>query len=233
MDLGGTSDRGRRTNSRRVVFTVTDLTKMIGGVRTVVGYDRDFDDDELGESELIFLAQDNDGNVWHLGQYAEGYDEGGQLGGASAWLAGFLEGAKPGILMKADPTHGSASYSEGYVPAPFYWADEAQLYKVGQKTCLRGHCFKDVMVIREFEKRKPGEAQLKYYARGVGNVRVGYLGNDSEKETLELVKKVQLSQQALTQMRNEALSSRHAPPLRTDAASTASMTGARTVTSRG
>ena len=36
----------------------------------------------------------------------------------------------------------------------------------------------------EFEKRKPGEAQLKYYARGVGNVRVGYLGNDSER-TLE------------------------------------------------
>lgn len=189
---------------RRVVFTLTDLTKMIGGVRTVVGYDRDFDDDELGESELIFLAQDNDGNVWHLGQYAEGYDH-GELAGAKAWLAGFLKGAKPGILMKADPTKGSASYSEGFAPAPFFWADEAQRYKVGQRTCVRGHCYSDVLVIREFEKRVPGASQLKYYARGVGNIKVGYLGNDSEKETLELVKKVRLGKSALAKMRKEAL----------------------------
>ena len=42
---------------RKVVFTVTDMTKEIAGVRTVVGWDRDFQDGELTESELIFLAQ--------------------------------------------------------------------------------------------------------------------------------------------------------------------------------
>ena len=187
-----------------MVFTVTDLTKMIGGVRTVVGYDRDFDGDALGESELIFLAQDNAGNVWHLGEYAESYEQ-GELAGAKGWLAGFLEGAKPGIIMKGDPTKGSDSYSEGYAPAPLYWADEAQLYKAGERTCVRLQCYEDVLVFREFEQRFPGVSQLKYYARGVGNIKVGYLGDDPARETLELVEKVELGQDALAQVREEAL----------------------------
>src|SRR3990172_11026781 len=41
---------------RKVVFTVTDMTKEIAGVRTLVGWDRDYVNDELTESELTFLA---------------------------------------------------------------------------------------------------------------------------------------------------------------------------------
>ena len=42
--------------------------------------------------ELIFLAQDKNGNVWHFGQYAEIYDEeGGASSEALPWLVGGLE----------------------------------------------------------------------------------------------------------------------------------------------
>src|SRR3712207_1228196 len=58
-----------RREEHRVVFTVTDLTKVIDGVRTLVVWDRDYSGGELVETELAFHAQDNDGNVWHLGQY--------------------------------------------------------------------------------------------------------------------------------------------------------------------
>ncbi|MGH2727086.1 MAG: hypothetical protein ACRDKS_08930, partial [Actinomycetota bacterium] len=91
---------------RKLVFTVTDLTKEIAGVRTLVGWDRDFNNGILAESELIFLAQDKDGNVWHFGQYAELYNEEGQFDGGVAWLAGYVEGAKAGILMQANPQLG-------------------------------------------------------------------------------------------------------------------------------
>jgi hypothetical protein len=60
----------------RVVFTVTDLTKVVNGVRVLVAWDRDYASGELLESELAFFAQDNDGNVWHLGQYPEEYEAG-------------------------------------------------------------------------------------------------------------------------------------------------------------
>src|SRR2546422_9749616 len=53
----------------RVVFTVTDLTKVIDGVRAIVCWDMDYVDDELVETELAFFAQDKDGTVWHLGEY--------------------------------------------------------------------------------------------------------------------------------------------------------------------
>ncbi len=188
----------------RVVFTVTDLTKVINGVRTVIVWDRDFSDDELVEAELTFFAQDNDGNVWHLGQYSETYEEEDFVGG-QAWLVGYLEGAKAGIMMKANPQLGMPSYSEGYAPPPFNWTDRARVAEMGQTTSVPFGDYEDVLVIEEFNQEEPDAIQLKYYARGVGLVRIGWSGDDEEQETLELVDIVQLDAEALAEVRAEAL----------------------------
>lgn len=191
---------------RKIVFTVTDLTKEIAGVRTLVGWDRDFNDNVLAESELIFLAQDKEGNVWHFGQYAEQYNEEGQLDGGTGWLVGYLEGAKAGVLMQANPQLGSPGYSEGYAPPPFFWDDFARVYQMGQKTCVKVGCYSDVLVTEEYEPTKPGAFQLKYYARGVGNIRTGWRGEaEEERETLELIKMLQLTPAELLLVRAEAL----------------------------
>src|SRR6185437_3155395 len=63
------------TTPHSVVFTVTDLTKMVDGVRTVVAWDRDFLEGKLEEQELAFFAQDSRGNVWNFGEYPEEYDD--------------------------------------------------------------------------------------------------------------------------------------------------------------
>src|SRR5262245_6825381 len=55
----------------RVVINVTDLTKVVGGVRSVVSWDLDYADGELVEAELAFFAQDTAGNVWRMGEYPE------------------------------------------------------------------------------------------------------------------------------------------------------------------
>jgi len=197
---------GEDVIARRIVFTVTDLTKEIGGVRTLVGWDRDFNNGKLSEGELIFLAQDNAGNVWHFGQYAEQYDDEGHFEGGSAWLAGYLDGAKAGILMQANPTLGKPAYSEGFAPPPFFWDDVARVARIGQKTCVKAGCYSDVMVIEESEPTKPNAFQLKYYARGVGSVRTGWRGSgEEEQETLELIKVVQLTPAELSAARAEAL----------------------------
>jgi hypothetical protein len=198
---GFTVEGGRRV-PHRVVFTVTDLTKVIEGVRTVVAWDRDFSAGELVETELALFAQDNDGAVWHLGQYPEEYEK-GRLVGAPAWIAG-VQNARPGISMKAKPRLGAPSYSQGWGPA-VNWTDRAQVHKVRQRTCVPVSCYRDVLVMEEFSQDEPDAFQLKYYARGVGNVRVGWRGEDPTKETLVLVDLVQLGPEDLAQVRAEAL----------------------------
>jgi hypothetical protein len=80
------------------------------------------------------------------------------------------------------------------------------VYQMGQKTCVPLKCYEDVLVIDETSKEEPGAHQLKYYARGVGYVRVGWRGKgDKTKETLELVKVEQLGPKALAEARAQAL----------------------------
>jgi hypothetical protein len=186
----------------RLVVTVTDLTKVIDGVRTVVLWDQDFADGELVEAELAFFAQDIDGNVWYLGEYPEEYEE-GEFVDAPAWIHGF-EDARAGIAMQADPQPGTPSYSQGWGPA-VDWTDRAQVAQMGEQTCVPSDCYEDVLVTEEFNQEEPGAFQLKYYARGVGNVQVGWRGNDPTQETLELVKIVQLGPKGLEKARTEAL----------------------------
>ena len=63
-----------------------------------------------------------------------------------------------------------------------------------------------VLVVDEFNRDEPDAHQLKYYASGVGGVRVGWAGtNEEEQETLELVKVVHLDPDALAKVRVAAL----------------------------
>ena len=69
----GTALEGGELVRRKVVFTVTDMTKEIAGVQCLIGWDTDYANDELTESELLFIAQAKDGTVWHLGESVEHY----------------------------------------------------------------------------------------------------------------------------------------------------------------
>ena len=98
-----------------VTFTVTDLSKMVDGVPTVVAWDRDFLEGKLQEQELAFFAQDDQGNVWNFGEYPEEYENGKFTGAPSTWIRG-VDGAYGGIHMLSQPRAGM-KYREGLVPA--------------------------------------------------------------------------------------------------------------------
>src|SRR5918996_4188358 len=201
---GFTVDENGEEIPHEIVFTVTDLTKEIGGVQTVVILENDFSDGELEESELAFFAQDNDGNVWHLGQYSETYDpETGEFIGGKAFLVDHPEGARAGIMMLAAPKLGTPSYSQGFAPPPFNFTDRGEVFETGQQISVPFGDFDDVLVIKETSQEEPDAFQLKYYAASVGNIRIG--GEDPSKETLELVDVVELSEDALAEVRAEAL----------------------------
>jgi hypothetical protein len=196
---------GGETIERRIVTTVTDLTKEIAGVRALVVWERDYDDDALIEAELSFRAQDEDGNIWHFGEYTEVFED-DELIGSRVWVPGDPEGAQAGIFMPADPKPGDPSFSQGFAPPPFNWDDRGRVREIADEVCVETDCFQDVVVIEEFEPSIPDALQLKSYARGVGHVRVGWDGaNETEQEELELVERVELTDDQLAEARAETL----------------------------
>jgi hypothetical protein len=77
---------------------------------------------------------------------------------------------------------------------------------MGQETCVPVECYQDVLVIAESSASEPDAEQLKYYAPGVGNVRVGWRGEgEKTQETLELVKLEQMGPEAMAEVRAKAL----------------------------
>jgi hypothetical protein len=190
------------TIQHRLVFTVTDLVKNIDGVLSRVIWDVDYSDGELVETELAFFAQDDRGSVWRMGEYPEEWEE-GEFIDAPAWIAG-VEGARAGIAMPASPAMGAASYSQGWGPAVDF-TDRAYVWEAGIDDCVRVDCYSDVLVINEFNEDEPDANQLKYYAKGVGNIRVGWRGDDTSIEELELVEIIQLTAEELAEIRKVAL----------------------------
>ena len=183
-------------------FTVTDLVKEIGGVPTVVAWIVDYSDGELVEKEIAFYAQDKDGNVWYLGEHPEEYEE-GKFITAPTWIHGIAE-ARAGIMMTAAPRAGSPSYSQGWGPAVDF-SDRGEVSEILEELCTAIECYSDVVVVREFTEMEPGASQLKFYAPGVGNIRVSWRGADAQQEDLELIGINQLNPDEMAEVRAEAL----------------------------
>lgn len=189
--------------SYRVQFTVTDLTKEIDGIETVVCWDQDFVNDELERTGIVFLAQSDDGTVWHLGQYAEKYDAGEFVAARCCWIHG-INDRKAAILMLASPELGTTSFAEKWART-VVWTDRGIVFQVGQETSVPFGAFSDVLVINEPIEDKPGAERLKYYARGVGNVRIDWCGTPTGRKNLELIRVEQLCVGELAKSRSEAL----------------------------
>jgi hypothetical protein len=187
----------------RIEVHVTDLVKEIGGVPSRATWDLDFSNDVLAEAELAFFAQDNAGNVWRMGEYPEVYEE-GKLVEAPSWIHGFQD-AQAGIMMPAKPQTGTPSYSQGWGPA-VNWTDRGQVDQMGQKTCVPVKCYEDVLIVAETSQAEPDAQQLKYWAKGVGNVRVGWRGSgEKTQEELQLTKLEQMDAAAMEAVHIAAL----------------------------
>jgi hypothetical protein len=201
--LNGEADRGGGLSPHEVVTTVTDLTKVVDGVRAVVILERDLNAGNLQEAELNFQAQDDGGNIWNLGEYPEEYENGKFDGAPDVWIAG-LNDAEPGNSMIGNAQLGTPEYLQGWSPE-IEFLDCATVSKMQERTCVPSGCYDDVMVINERSPLEPESGyQLKYYEPGVGNVRVGAVG-DPEGETLVLSKVSQLSPEDLAKARQEAM----------------------------
>ena len=180
--------------SHRVVFTVTDLVKVVNGVMTRVVHDVDIQEGQVVEAELAFFAQDAQGRVWNLGEYPEEFEDGQFVGAPSTWLAG-RQNAQAGVHMLARPeapANRNREYLQGRAPA-IDFLDCARVVAVGGQVRVPAGSFTGVLTVHERSPLESATAiQTKEHAPNVGIVRIGAIA-DPEGETLSLTRFVQLS----------------------------------------
>jgi hypothetical protein len=107
--------------------------------------------------------------------------------------------------MHAKPRLGSPAYVQGEAPSVDFF-DKAVVSKTRQRTCVPVACYRNVLVIDEWDPNQQPEDghQFKFHAPDVGVVRVEARGGD-EQETLVLTKLRQLGQAEMERARARAL----------------------------
>ena len=133
--------------------------------------DTAYEDGVLVEDTLDWYAQDDDGNVWYMGEIATNYsyDDEGEFIGTDfdgSWQAG-VDGAAPGWIMRADPKPGDSYFQEFY---PGVAEDEGEVIATGLSVETEFGSFDDVVKIRDTSGLEPGVGAFKYFAPGVGQV---------------------------------------------------------------
>ena len=199
----GTANRGGGTLPHTVVFTVTDLTKVVNGIRTITLYDVDLNDGQLAEAELAFFAQDAGRNVWTIGEMTAEFTNGTLSGAPSVWIAG-IAGAQAGVLVPQIASVGNPDFLQGFAPAVDFF-DCGRVLKTGENVCVPVGCFTNVTVVDEWSPlQKAGGHQLKYYAPNFGLIQIAAVA-DREGETLSLIQVRRLSAPEMNSVRQAAM----------------------------
>jgi hypothetical protein len=154
---------------------VLNYTRRIDGVLTRPVLDRDFVKGQIIAGSIDYYAQDDQGNVWYLGEATEHYVNGKLTDHADSWIAG-RHGALPGIFMPAHPALGEPRFQQEY--APNVAADVEHIVNISKSVCEPLRCYARVVQANETTVLSPGVLSAKYYAPGVGLIGEDTLSGD-------------------------------------------------------
>jgi len=158
----------------------TGETKVILGVTCAVVKFQEWVDGELVEVAWDWYALNKDGNVWYFGEDVDNYKNGLLKDHGGAWEAG-KDGALPGILMLADPEVG-VWYRQEYYKGEA--EDVAQVLQKGLTVTTPAGTFENCLKTAEWSPLEPGVVEHKYYAPGIGTVKIEAVEGDSGYEEL-------------------------------------------------
>lgn len=150
----------------RIQVEVTEEEKTVMGIAATVVRDRVWSDEQLVEDTYDWFAQDKEGNVWYLGEAVDNYENGVLANHEGSWEAG-VEGAKPGIIMPAQPQVGDTYRQE-------FWRGEAE--DMGEVLSLQVAVntqvgsFQNCLQTKDWTPLEPDIVEHKFYCAAVGNV---------------------------------------------------------------
>lgn len=164
----------------RIVVTVTDKTKVVDGVTAVVVRDTVSEvGGKLVEDTFDWYAQDNDGNVWYLGEDTKAY-EGDKVSTAGSWEAG-VDGARAGVVMLAKPTIGDFYYQEYYQGEA---EDQGKVLAIDESVTGPTGSYDNTVKTADTTPLEPDILEHKWYAKDVGFVLEKYIEGGDETVTL-------------------------------------------------
>ena len=167
-----------------VVVIATDTTKRIAdGIEARVVRDTVRQDGQVLEDTFDFYAQDDEGNVWYLGEDTAEFENGQVATREGSFEAG-VDGAQPGVIMPADPTPGQEYRQE------FKKGDaEDQGAVLSAKELVEAPIgrYEHAVLTRDTNPLEPDVAEYKLFARDVGLVlTLDVSGGSGREELLEV-----------------------------------------------
>jgi hypothetical protein len=156
----------------RLVMTVLDETKVIGGVETRVVEERETQGGALAEVSRNYLAVDKGtGALFYFGEDVDTYKNGKVVGHEGTWHHGF-GGAKFGMMLPGTPAVGMRYYQE---QASEVALDRAEVVSVSETLTVPAGTFSKCLRTEETTPLEPKTREYKVYAPGVGLVKDGAL----------------------------------------------------------
>lgn len=167
----GKTEKGNEHNE----VNVSSETKVILGVTCVVVNDKVVVDGTLEEATIDWYAQDKQGNVWYFGEDSREYKDGAVVSTTGSWQAG-VDGAQPGIVMKANPTVGETYRQEYFKGEAEDWATVLSL---SESASVPASSYSDLLMTNEWSTLdNPPVYEHKYYAKGLGFIMAKFVGSD-------------------------------------------------------
>jgi hypothetical protein len=160
--------KGVRDGRKQIdTVTVTDRTKVLEGITATTITDvAKTPTGKLLEKTTDWYAQDDQGNVWYLGENTKAYDPDGTVDTSGSWQAGVNDG-EPGIIMEANPQIPDA-YRQEYLKGEA--EDTAWITGRGGSLTVPYGTVHQVLTSLEHTALEPEVVDMKIYAPGLGIV---------------------------------------------------------------
>jgi hypothetical protein len=169
----------------RTVVEVLPESHTVWGVEATAVRDRVFLDGELIEDTQDWFAQDTEGNVWYLGEDSKDYENGQVVSTEGSWAAG-VDGAKPGVIMWANPAaHLGEPYRQEYYQGKA--EDWGKVVAVNQSVSVPAGSFTGCIKTEDWSGLEPGVLENKFYCPQTGLVlEVPAQGGSERNELVEV-----------------------------------------------
>jgi len=160
--------------------TVTDQKKVILGIPATVVSDIATHDGTMLEKTFDYYAQDDQGNVWYLGEDTTAFLPNGKTDTSGSFLSG-VNGAEPGIIMEADPQIPDAYRQECFAGQA---EDTAWVVATTGTVSVPYGKVRNVLTTLEATRIEPGAYDEKIYGPGIGIVSERSLTGTNETSQL-------------------------------------------------
>jgi hypothetical protein len=164
-----------------VVVIATDTTRRVAdGIEARVVRDTVRQGGQVLEDTFDWYAQDDDGNVWYLGEDTAEF-EGGRITSREGSFEAGVDGAQPGIVMPADPAPGQR-YRQEFLEGEA--EDRGAVLSVDELVQAPVGRYDHAVLTKDTNPLEPDVSEYKLYARDVGLVLTLDVSGGSGREEL-------------------------------------------------